>query len=135
MNTLVKAMEKEYEKKKVQFFKVGDTIKVFTRVVEGDKERVQVYNGIVVARRGQGTSETFTVTRVACGYANEKIFPLHSPSIEKIEVVSRGDVRKSKLSYLRGVVGKKAKVTAKIGAFGALYENGNDEEVMTDETT
>lgn len=130
MHKLVESIENDYKKKKVQFFKVGDTVKVHTRIIEGDKERVQVYNGVVVARKGIGLSETFTVNRVAFGYANEKVFTLHSPSVEKIEVISRGDVRKSKLSYIRGKVGKKSKVSAKIGGKMDLYQASTDAEAV-----
>ncbi len=132
MNSLVESIEKEYKKKNVQFFKVGDTVKVHTKIIEGDKERVQIYNGVVVARRGIGLSETFTVTRVAFGYANEKVFTLHSPSVEKIEVMARGDVRKSKLSYIRGKVGKKSKVKAKIGGKMDLYAASVDTEAVVE---
>jgi large subunit ribosomal protein L19 len=124
MDQLVKEVEKGYRKKKVPSFKVGDTVKVHTRIIEGDKERVQVYNGTVVGRKGVGLSETFSVTRIAFGYANEKVFPLHGPSVVKVEVVSNGDVRKSKLNYIRGKLGKAAKISAKIG----LSVDNNDEE-------
>ena len=126
MGNLVESIEKEYKKDKVQFFKVGDTVKVHTKIIEGDKERIQVYNGVVVARRGIGTSESFTVSRVSFGYPNEKVFPLHSPSVDKIEVISRGDVRQSKLGYIRGKIGKKAKVSAKIGGKMDLYNQTID---------
>lgn len=128
MHTLVKSVENEYKKKKAPLFKVGDTVRVHTKIVEGNKERIQVYNGIVVARKGQGLSETFTVARIAFGYANEKVFTLHSPSIDKIEVVTHGDVRKSKLGYIRGKLGKKAKIKAKIGG-----RAGETEEYFVDE--
>ena len=133
MHKLVESIEKDYKKKKVQFFKVGDTVKVFTKIIEGDKERLQVYNGVVVARRGIGLSETFTVNRVAFGYPNEKVFTLHSPSVDRIEVISRGDVRKSKLSYIRGKVGKKSKISAKIGGKTDLYEASLDKEAIEEE--
>lgn len=133
MNKLVESIEKEYKKKKVQFFKVGDTVKVHTKIIEGDKERVQVYNGVVVGRKGVGISETFTVNRVAFGYANEKVFSLHSPSVEKIEVVARGDVRQSKLGYIRGKVGKKSKVRSKVGGKkDSLYDASIDDEAVED---
>lgn len=119
MNQLVEAVEKEFKRKKVPYFRVGDTVKVHTRIVEGDKERVQIYEGVVVARKGSGLTETFTVSRVAFGYANEKIFPLHAPTITDIEVVRKGDVRKAKLNYLRGKVGRASKVKA---IFGGLEE-------------
>jgi large subunit ribosomal protein L19 len=125
MDQLVREVENQHKKKKAPSFKVGDTVKVHTRIVEGDKERVQVYNGTVVGKKGSGLSETFTVTRIAFGYANEKVFPLHGPSVVKVEVVSNGDVRKSKLNYIRGKLGKAAKISAKLG----LTVEGNEEAV------
>lgn len=115
MHPLVKKVEAKHMKKKMPRFDVGDTVKVHTKIVEGDKERIQIYQGTVVARRGSGISETFTVNRVAFGYANEKVFPIHGPSTVNVEVIKRGDVRRAKLNYLRGQVGKKAKVRSKFG--------------------
>lgn len=137
MNKLVKAIESRYLKKKLPEFKIGDTVKVHTKIVEGDKERVQVYNGIVVARKGAGTSETFTVGRVSFGYANEKIFPINSPTIVNIEVLQRGKVRRAKLNYLRGKLGKAAKVSSLMGAKGEIKAQDNetsDEEFLEDNT-
>jgi large subunit ribosomal protein L19 len=110
MNPLVKKIEEKYIKKGLSQFHIGDTVKVHVKIIEGEKERVQVYAGIVIAKRGAGFSETFTVTRVSFGYANEKIFPNSCPSIMQVEVVRRGKVRKAKLNYLRGKLGKAAKV-------------------------
>ncbi len=94
-------------------FNPGDTVKVHVRVVEGNRERVQVFQGVVIARRGDGARESFTVRKVSFGIGVERVFPLHSPIIEKIEVVIRGDVRRAKLYYLRDRVGKAAKVKEK----------------------
>ena len=91
-------------------FRPGDTLKVHVRVVEGNKTRVQVFQGVVIARSGDGIRETFTVRKVSYGVGVERTFPLHTPIIEKIEVVSRGDVRRAKLYYLRDLRGKKAKI-------------------------
>jgi len=91
-------------------FRPGDTVKVHVKVVEGNKTRVQVFQGIVIARSGAGISETFTVRKVSYGVGVERTFPVHTPIIEKIEVVSRGDVRRAKLYYLRGLRGKAAKI-------------------------
>jgi large subunit ribosomal protein L19 len=91
-------------------FGPGDTVKVHVRVVEGNRERVQVFQGVVIARRGDGPRETFTVRKVSFGVGVERIFPVHSPNIAKIEVVSRGRVRRAKLYYLRTKIGKAAKV-------------------------
>lgn len=88
----------------------GDTVKVHVRVVEGNKERIQVFQGVVIARSGSGVRETFTVRKVSYGVGVERTFPLHVPTIAKIEVVSRGDVRRAKLYYLRDRIGKAAKV-------------------------
>lgn len=110
MHPFVKKIEEKYSKKNTSKFQVGDTVKVHMKIIEGDKERVQVYTGLVIGRRGSGVSESFTVSRVAFGYANEKVFPLCSPNIMEVEVVRRGKVRKAKLNYLRGKLGKAAKV-------------------------
>jgi large subunit ribosomal protein L19 len=91
-------------------FRAGDTLKVHVKVVEGNKTRVQVFQGVVIARSGSGVSETFTVRKVSYGVGVERTFPLHTPIIEKIEVVTRGDVRRAKLYYLRDLRGKKAKI-------------------------
>jgi large subunit ribosomal protein L19 len=87
---------------------VGDTVRVHTRVIEGDRERTQVFTGVVIARRGHGLNETFTVRRISYGEGVERVFPLHSPRIEKIEVERAGAVRRAKLTYLRKRVGKGA---------------------------
>jgi large subunit ribosomal protein L19 len=91
-------------------FRAGDTLKVHVKVVEGNKSRVQVFQGVVIARNGGGVRETFTVRKVSYGVGVERVFPLHTPIIEKIELVSRGDVRRAKLYYLRDLRGKAAKI-------------------------
>lgn len=112
---IVQKLEKEQLKKRVPKFNIGDTVRVHTRIIEGEKERVQVFTGTVIARKGSGLSETFSVHRVAYGEGMERVFPLHSPRIAKIEVVKSGDVRRGKLYYLRGTSGKAAKVRSKVG--------------------
>ena len=107
MNILAK-IESEQFKSEITSFEVGDTIKVHTRVIEGDKERVQIYSGIVIGRKGVGINENFTVRRVSYGEGVERVFPLHSPRIAKIEVERRGAVRRAKLNYLRQRKGKSA---------------------------
>ena len=97
----------------VPAFDAGDTLKVHVRVVEGNRERVQVFQGAVIRRQGSGLRETFTVRKVSFGVGVERTFPVHSPIVAKIEVVSRGDVRRAKLYYLRGLTGKKAKIKEK----------------------
>ena len=107
MSILAK-IESEQFKSEITSFEVGDTIKVHTRVIEGDKERVQIYSGIVIGRKGFGINENFTVRRVSYGEGVERVFPLHSPRIAKIEVERRGAVRRAKLNYLRQRKGKSA---------------------------
>ena len=94
-------------------FDAGDTLKVHVRVVEGNRERVQVFEGVVISRRGSGIAESFTVRKLSFGVGVERTFPMHSPIIEKIERVTRGDVRRAKLYYLRDRIGKKAKIREK----------------------
>ena len=94
-------------------FASGDTLKVHVRVVEGNRERVQVFEGIVISRRGSGIGESFTVRKLSFGVGVERTFPIHSPIIEKIEKLARGDVRRAKLYYLRDRIGKKAKIREK----------------------
>ena len=106
---LVKAVEEGY-RREVPDFRVGDTVKVFVKVVEGDKERIQPFEGVVIARRGTGITGTFMVRKVSFGIGVERIFPLHSPSLDRIDVVRRGSVRRAKLYYLRGKKGKAAKI-------------------------
>lgn len=106
-------VERPYLRDDLPAFRPGDTVKVHVRVVEGERERVQVFEGIVIRRRGSGLSETFTVRKVSFGVGVERTFPVHSPMIAKVEVVAEGDVRRAKLFYLRSRVGKKAKVKEK----------------------
>ncbi len=106
-------VESEYLRDDIPDFRPGDTVKVHVRVVEGNRERIQVFQGVVIARRGGGTRETFTVRKVSFGVGVERTFPLHSPIIAKIEVVSQGKVRRAKLYYLRDRVGKKARIKEK----------------------
>lgn len=98
-------------KKDVPDFQPGDTLKVSVKIIEGDKERIQDYVGVCIRRKGSGIAETFTVRRVSYGVGMERIFPLHSPKVDKIEVIRRGRVRRAKLYYLRDLRGKKARIT------------------------
>ncbi len=107
---IIKAIEAKQIKENAENFSVGDTIKVFFKIVEGTTERIQVFEGIVIAKNNTGISRTFTVRKISYGVGVERIFPMHSPRIEKIEVVRRGRVRRAKLYYLRKRVGKAAKV-------------------------
>ena len=106
---LINAVEEGY-KKKVPSFNVGDTVKVFVKVVEGDKERIQPFEGVVISRQGGSIREAFMVRKVSFGVGVERVFPVHSPVIEKIDVLRRGSVRRAKLYYLRDKKGKAAKI-------------------------
>ena len=110
MNEIIKSIEAEQLKQEVPEFHVGDTVKVYGKIKEGNRERTQVFEGTVLKRQGGSNRETFTVRKTSNGVGVEKTWPLHSPNVEKIEVVRRGKVRRAKLNYLRDRVGKKAKV-------------------------
>jgi len=105
---LLEKIESEQLRHDAPRFAVGDTVRVHTRVAEGDKERIQVFAGVVIGRRGRGLNETFTVRRISYGEGVERVFPLHSPRVEKVEVERRGEVRRAKLTYLRKRLGKGA---------------------------
>lgn len=111
---LVQELEKQQMKEAAPVANVGDTVRVHVRIREGSRERIQVFEGIVIAKRHGSIGETITVRRLAYGVGVEKVFPLHSPSIEKIETVRRGTVRRAKLYYLRGRVGKATKIKEKL---------------------
>jgi large subunit ribosomal protein L19 len=114
-DALLEEIETSQLKTDIPHFNVGDTIKVHIRIIEGEKERIQVFTGTVIAKKGSGLSETFSMYRVAYGAGMERVFSLHSPRIAKIELVRQGKVRQAKLYYLRGAAGKAAKVKEKIG--------------------
>lgn len=103
----------EQMKKGIPAFKAGDTLRVHVKITEGDKERIQVYQGVCIKRVNRGISSNFTVRKISSGFGVERIFPLHSPSVEKIEVVSIGRVRRAKLYYLRNLQGKAARIREK----------------------
>lgn len=107
---LIESITQEYLKTNIPDFRPGDQVRVHVKIKEGDRERIQVFEGLVIARRGGGISETFTVRKVSYGVGVERIFPLHSPFVEKIEVVRRGKVRRAKLYYLRSLRGKAARI-------------------------
>ena len=107
MNRILDLIEKEQQKDGAKF-KVGDSVRVHTRVVEGDKERIQIFSGIVIGRKGRGMNEMFTVRRISYGEGVERVFPLHSPRIAKIEIETEGKARRAKLNYLRKRKGKEA---------------------------
>ncbi len=110
MSSIIDAINRENVKESIPQFSVGDTVKVMVKVIEGDRERLQAFEGIVIARKNGGISETFTVRRLSFGVGVEKTFPIHSPKVADIQVVRRGKVRRAKLYYLRARTGKAAKV-------------------------
>jgi large subunit ribosomal protein L19 len=116
---IIDFMEMEQMKKNISTFKVGDTVKVQVKIVEGDKQRIQAYQGVCIGRQNGGIRETFTVRKISNGIGVERIFPLHSPSIEAIEIVTRGHVRRAKLYYLRKLRGKAARIREKKYVAGA----------------
>ncbi|WAM32545.1 50S ribosomal protein L19 [Caldicellulosiruptor naganoensis] len=107
---IIREIESEMLRKDIPDFKPGDTVRVYFKVIEGGRERVQAFEGLVIKRRGKGLSETFTVRRISYGIGVERVFPLHSPRLEKIEVIRRGKVRRAKLYYIREKIGKDAKI-------------------------
>ena len=117
MSNIIKEIEAEQLKATVDQFEVGDTVKVYGKIKEGNRERIQVFEGVVLKRQGGSNRETFTVRKTSNGIGVEKTWPLHSPNVEKIEVVRKGKVRRAKLNYLRDRVGKKAK--------SSFYQYGN----------
>ena len=110
MNEIIKSIEAEQLKENVPVFNVGDTVKVYGKIKEGNRERIQVFEGTVLKKQGGSTRATFTVRKMSNGVGVEKTWPLHSPNVEKVEVVRKGKVRRAKLNYLRDRVGKAAKL-------------------------
>ena len=114
MSNIIDAIEKDGMRTDVPQFNIGDTVKVFVKVVEGNRERLQGFEGVVIARKNGGIRETFTVRRVSYGIGVERTFPLHSPKIDHIDIIRKGDVRRAKLYYLRERSGKSAKIRDKV---------------------
>lgn len=110
MNEIIRSIEAEQLKESIPQFNVGDTVKVYGKIKEGSRERIQVFEGVVLKKQGGSNRATFTVRKTSGGIGVEKTWPLHSPNVEKVEVVRRGKVRRAKLNYLRSRVGKKAKI-------------------------
>ena len=110
MKQIIREITKEHLKSDIPAFRPGDTIRIHLKVIEGQRERIQVFEGVVIKRRGTGVSETFTARKMSYGVGVERTLPLHSPKIDKIEVVRYGKVRRAKLYYLRERVGKKARI-------------------------
>ena len=123
MSDVIETLERAQLREGLPKFKAGDTVRVHFRVIEGQRSRIQVFEGIVLKRQGSGARETFTVRKQSFGVGVERTFPLHSPKIDKIEVVAIGDVSRAKLYYLRGKVGKKARVREKRYGAGAAAAN------------
>jgi large subunit ribosomal protein L19 len=111
--SLLKSLEAKYLKTDIPEFAPGDTLRVHVKIKEGDKERVQVFQGTVIARNGGGIGEAFTVRKISAGVGVERVFPLHSPNVAKIQLIKQGRVRRSKLYYLRNLTGKKARIDEK----------------------
>ncbi len=111
---IIATLEKEGLKENVSDFNIGDTVRVYVKVVEGDKERLQAYEGVVIARKNGSIRETFTVRRISFGVGVERTFPVHSPRIDRVEVVRKGKVRRAKLYYVRKLSGKRAKIKENI---------------------
>ena len=130
---IIKSIEHEQLKNKIPDLKVGDTVKVYQRIKEGNRERIQVFEGIIIKKQGGGVNATFTVRKIAYGVGVEKTFLVHSPMIEKVEVVRVGRARRAKLYYLRDRVGKAAKTKEKIGARIETREIVLKEEVVPGE--
>ena len=128
MSKVIESIERA-QMRKVPRFKAGDTVRVHFQVIEGQRRRVQVFEGIVIKRQGSGARETFTVRKQSFGVGVERTFPLHSPKIEKIDVAAIGDVNRAKLYYLRGRVGKKARVREKRYGSGSHVEQVVEEEL------
>lgn len=138
MRPAVREIEKTALKDKVADFKIGDTVRVEVEIVEGDRTRTQPFEGVVIARKGSGPRETFTVRRIASGVGVERTFPLHSPRLAGLKVVRRGEVRRAKLYYLRRKVGKKARVKEgrirRVTAEPAKGEEAPEEEAPEEES-
>jgi large subunit ribosomal protein L19 len=130
MSNIIDSIERA-QLRRVPRFKAGDTVRVHFQVIEGQRRRVQVYEGIVIKRQGSGARETFTVRKQSFGVGVERTFPLHSPKIEKIEVAAIGDVNRAKLYYLRGRVGKKARVREKRYGAAAVLPEALDADLET----
>lgn len=110
MNNIIRELEKEQLKNDIPAFRPGDTLRVHVKVIEGQRERIQIFEGVVIRRRGTGVSETFIVRKISNGVGVERTFPIHSPKLDKIEVIRRGKVRRAKLYYLRKLRGKAARI-------------------------
>src|SRR5574344_1089597 len=114
MSSIIETLNKEHLEKELPALNPGDTVKVFVRIVEGNKERVQAFEGVIIKKRGSGVGKTITVRKIFQGVGVERVFPVYSPRIEKINILKRGDVRRAKLYYLRNLSGKATRIKEKI---------------------
>ena len=128
------ALNKKSLKKSVPDFRTGDTVKVHVKVIEGTRSRIQIFQGVVISRSGHGVSESFTVRKVSFGTGVERTFPVNAPTIEKVEIVSRGDVRRGKLYFLRELRGKASKIKERRGDLAAAVVTEEDIEVAVEDT-
>lgn len=134
MNRIIERLEKDWSRKGVPGFGIGDTVRVHTKVVEGDKERIQVFEGIVIGRKKGGHRETFTVRKISYGVGVERVFPVHSPMIQQIQVVREGRVRRAKLYYLRGRLGRAAQIASEKEA-GPAAEMAAQQAISSEPST
>src|SRR5213080_2355218 len=134
-NNLLKHVESQYLKKDVPQFRVGDTVDVHTRIIEGDKERIQIFSGTVIMKKGSGMNETFTVRRIVNNEGVERIFPIHSPFIAKVAVRRSGTTRRAKLFYLRQRVGKAVRLTEERRVAGGAGKKGEGEPAPAERTS
>ena len=132
-NAAIEKLHAQQLKKDIPAFRVGDSVRVHTRISEGDKERIQIFTGTVIARKGRGLAETFSLYRVSYNEGMERVFMLHSPRIAKIEIAKEGVVRRSKLYYLRGKSGKAVKVKGRMGGRRALNNKATEEKSPANE--
>lgn len=133
-NQMIEELEAQHLKQDIPPFRVGDTLNVYTKIIEGEKERLQMFSGTVIARRGSGLSETVALYRVSYGAGMERVFMIHSPRISKIEVARSGKVRKGKLYYLRGTSGKASKVKEHMGFKKEVEQALEEEHKSSNET-
>lgn len=123
MNPVINELEKQYLDKELPELNPGDTVKVFVRIIEGNKERTQAFEGTIIKKRGSGVNKTITVRKIFQGVGVERVFPVFSPRVEKIAILKRGDVRRAKLYYLRNLSGKATRIKEKIGSRGVNGAN------------
>ena len=132
---LVREVSQQYLKSDLPEFRAGDTVKVHVRLKEGEKERIQVFEGLVIARKHGGIAETFTVRKISSGIGVERVFPLHSPNVDRIELIRSGRVRRAKLNYLRNLTGKSARIKEQLSDSDKSKRNAKEEKVKAEKPT